>query len=372
MSPLSGNPLDPIKTNLYSIIQALAFHAGITMTPDETIFGLRFRADGKLQLPIDGLKLFLDSPTKEDKGKLHGDDLAAYRDLLNAVESFERDRRGGFRDWMLFTVLGHSHVVKPALKSAVEQYKYHFYNLTELDLKKPSAFIKSAEDEIARLNPKKKEEAARKERLTGMVADRKQALALMTKKWLALAEELTHIIAYIKDNLVKIEKLTDTSIAILEGEKISRKKEGDLIEDIKTQFKERLRASLHQGTITRGDLEKAKEEVSSLSKRTADLIRTDVYTLTQLYVAIHEYCGKACNELDRRVDEIQNKKHDSFDEDLELYAQVAKILVSFTQECCFDIKLADFGTETEHDLILMEKRKEMLEHLFDLLQQGSS
>ena len=119
------------------------------MSIDKTIFGLRFHSNGRLQLPIDGLKLFLDSPTKEVKGKRHGDDLAAYRDLLNAVESFERDHQGGFRDWMLFTVLGHSHIVKPALKSAVEQYKYHFYNLTELDLKKPAAFIKSAEEEIA-------------------------------------------------------------------------------------------------------------------------------------------------------------------------------------------------------------------------------
>jgi len=342
------------------------------MTADKTIFGLRFHSNGRLQLSIDGLKLFLDSPTKEDKGKLHGDDLAAYRDLLKAVESFEKGQRGGIHDWMLFTVLDHSHIVKPALKSAVEQYKYHFYNLSELDLNKPSAFIKSAEEEIAKLNPKKKEEVARKERLAGMVADRKQALDSLTKKWLALAEELNHIVAYIKDNLVKIEKLTDTSIAILEGEKISRKKEGDLIEDIKSQFKERLRESLHRGTITREDLEKAKEEVSSLSKRTADLIRTDVYTLTQLYVAIHEYCGKACSELDSRVDEIKNKKHASFDEDLELFTQVEKILVSFTQECRFEIKAADIGTETEHDLILMEKRKEMLEHLFDLLRQGSS
>jgi hypothetical protein len=342
------------------------------MTQDETIFGLRFRANGKLQLSIDGLKLFLDSPTKEDKGRLHGDDLAAYRGLLKAVESFEQGQPGGFHNWMLFTVLDHSHIIKPALKSAVEQYKYHFYNLSELDLKKPSAFIKSAEEEIAKLNPKKKEEVARKDRLAGMVADRKQALDSLTKKWLTLAEELNHIIAYIKDNLVKIEKLTYTSIAVLEGEKISRKKEGDLIEDIKAQFKERLRESLQRGTITREDLEKAKEEVSSLSKRTADLIRTDVYTLTQLYVSIHEYCGKACKELERRVDEIQNKKHASFAEDLKLYEQVEKILVLFTQECRFEIKAADIGTETEHDVILMEKRKEMLEHLFDLLRRGSS
>ncbi len=47
----------------------------------------------------------------------------------------------GFREQMLYGVLGHSHLVKPALKSAVEQYKFHVHTLSELDLKKPSAFI---------------------------------------------------------------------------------------------------------------------------------------------------------------------------------------------------------------------------------------
>jgi hypothetical protein len=342
------------------------------MTADKTIFGLRFRSNERLQPSIDGLKIFLDSPKKEDTGKLHGDDLAAYRELLKAVESFEHGQQAGIRDRMLFTVLSHSQIVKPALKSAVEQYKYHLHNLSELDLKKPSAFIKSAEEEIARLNPKIKEEAARKERLKGMVEERKQTLDSLTKHWQALAGELNNIIAYIRDNLAKIEKLSEKSIAILEGEKISRKKESDLIEDIKTQFKERLREALHQGTITREQVETAKAEVASLSKRTADLIRSDVYTLTHLYVAIHEYCGKACRELDSRVDEIQNKKHSSFDEDLDLYAQVAKILLMFTHDCRFEIKAADIGAETEQDRILIDKRKEMLEHLFDLLQKGSS
>jgi len=51
----------------------------------------------------------------------------------------------------------------------VEQYKFHINTLSQLDLKKPSAFIKSAEEEIARLNPKKKDEVARKERLLVLV-----------------------------------------------------------------------------------------------------------------------------------------------------------------------------------------------------------
>jgi len=342
------------------------------MTADKTIFGLRFRSNEKLQPSIDGLRIFLDSPKKDEKGMLHGDDLAAYRDLLKAVESFEHGRQKGISDWMLFTVLDHSHLVKPALKSAVEQYKYHIYNLSELDLKKPSAFIKSAEEEIARLNPKKKDEAARKERLLGMVEDRKRALDALKKLWLALAEELSHIIAYIRDNLAKIKKLSEESIVILVGDQISRRKEGDLIDDIKTQFKERLRESLHQGTITREQLEAAKEEVAGLSKRTADLMRADIYTLTELYETIHEYSGTASRELDRMMGEIETKKHASFDEDLDLYAQVEKTLVLLTGGCRFEITTTDIGTETEHDLIIVEKRKEMLDHLFDLLRKGSS
>jgi hypothetical protein len=342
------------------------------MTADKTIFGLRFRSNEKLQPSIDGLRIFLDSPKKEEKGKLHNDDLAAYRDLLKSVESFEHGQREGFGDWMLFTVLDHSHLVKPALKSAVEQYKYHMHILSELDLKKPSAFIKSAEEEIARLSPKKKDENARKERLLGMIDDRKRFLDDRTKLWFALAEELSHIIAYIRDNLTKIVTLSEESIVILVSDQISRKKETDLIEDIKTQFKERLRESLHQGTISKAQLEAAREEVAGLSKRTADLMRADIYALTELYETIHEYSGSASRELDRMMREIETKKHASFDEDQELYAQVEKTLVLLTCGCRFKIKATEIDTETEHGQILIEKRREMLDHLFDLLRKGSS
>lgn len=342
------------------------------MTPDKTIFGLRFRSNERLQPSIEGLRIFLDSPKTEDKGTLHRDDLAVYSDLLKAVESLDHGHQKSVRDRMLFTALTLSHLVTPGLKSAVEQYKYHMHKLSEIDLRKPSAFIKSAEEEIARLDPKKKDEAARKERLRGMVEERKRALDALKNHWLAVAEELSHIIAYIRDNLTEIKNLSEESITILAGAQISRKKEGDLIEDIKTQFKERLRESLHQGTITREHLEAAKEEVAGLSKRTADLVRADIYALTQLYEAIHEYCGRASRDLDIMLNEIERKKHASLDNDLELYARVEKILVSVIRDCRFEIKAADIGTETEHDSILTEKRKEMLDHLFDLLRKGPS
>jgi hypothetical protein len=340
------------------------------MTADKTIFGLRFRSNERLQPSLEELRNFLDNPKKEDKGKLHSDDLSAYRNLLKAVESFEHDRQGEFRDRMLYGVLGHSQLVKPGLKLAVEQYKFHVHSLSELDLKKPSAFITSAEDEIARLNPKKKDEAARKERLSGMVEERKRSLNAMKKHWHALAEELGLIIAYIRDNLTKIVKLSEASIVILVSDQIGKKKEVDLIEDIKMQFKERLRESLHQGTITKEQLAAAKEEVADLSKRTSDLLRSDGYLLAQLYEAIHEYSKKISRELDIVMDEIERKKHTNYDEDRKLYIQAEKFLVSLTHDCRFEIPASDAGTETEHEEILIEKRREMLDHLFDLLQKG--
>ena len=365
---MPGNPLDPVPSNRYYSAQVL--YAGTPMTVDKTIFGLRFRSNERLQPSLEELRNFLDNPKKADKGKLHSDDLAAYRDLLKAIESFEHGQQWGFRDRMLYGVLGHSHLVKPALKLAVEQYKFHVYTLSELDLKKPSAFITSAEDEIARLNPKKKDEAARKERLSGMVEERKRALNAMKKHWHALAEELGHIIEYVRDNLSKIEKLSEESIGILVHEQIGRKKEAVMIEDIKTQFKERLRESLHQGTITKEQLASAKEEVAGLSKRTADLLRSDGYMLAQLYEAIHDYSKKISRELEIVMGKIEHKENTSHDEDRELYMQAEKILVSLTHDCCFEIQASDIGTETEHEEILIEKRREMLDHLFDLLRKG--
>ncbi len=370
-SKLPGILLTP-SLQIGMIAFRMAFLAGIVpMTADKTIFGLRFRSNEKLQPSNEELRIFLDSPKKEDKGKAHGDDLATYRDLLAAVKSFEHGRGVGFGDRIFYGVLSHSHLVKPALKLAVEHYKIHLHALSELDLNKPSAFIKSAEEEIARLNPKKKVEITRKERLLDMIEERKQALDTLRKRSLALAEELGHIIEYVRDNLARIEKLSEEAIVILVRDQIGKKKETDLIEDIKTQFKDRLRESLHQGTISKEQLLAVKEEVAGLSKRTADILRADVYAMTQLYEAIHEYSRKTFRELDALMGEIARKKHARYDEDMRLYVQAENILVLLVNDCRFAIKMTDIGAGAEHDGILIEKRKEMLDHLFGLLQKIS-
>ena len=190
---------------------------------DSSIFNLRFGSNADLEPSAQELQQFLES-RKTGVREREGADLAPYWDLMAAVAAYKLGGTESFRDKMLYTVLSHSHFAKPALKSVVEQYKYHLHSLSNIDFKKPTAFIKSAEEEIGRLNPKKKEEASRIERLRGMIEERKQALENAKKRRLELAEELKHIIIYIGENLAKIVKLCEHSIEALVNEHVDRKK----------------------------------------------------------------------------------------------------------------------------------------------------
>ena len=165
------------------------------MMTNKTIFGLRFRSNAELHPTQEELSDFLESMKKEGNRQLHGDDLAPYRELLEDIQAFERHRlndrkRQNFRGKMFYEVLSHSQFFNPALKSAVEQYKFFFQALTALDFKKPATFIKTAEAEIKTLNPKNHDHATRLARLREMVDARKQTLATLKRRWVALAEEL--------------------------------------------------------------------------------------------------------------------------------------------------------------------------------------
>lgn len=336
---------------------------------NNSIFSLRFGSNTKLEPSHDELMSFLES-RKDGSSERHRQDLDSYRQLLTAVATYKTGGSGSFYDKMLYAVLEHSSFAKPALKSAVEQYKFHLNTLSRLDFRKPAAFINSAEQEIGRLNPKKKEEAMRIERMRGMIEQRKQSLESQKKLWLDLSGELNHIISYISENLLRIEKLCEQTIGIFVNEQIDRKKELSLVEDIKTHFKERLREALHRGTIKKKDLEAAKEEVAALSTRTADFVRSDIYTMTQLYEAIHEHVGKVVKDIGGLIEEIRGKKHASLEEDLELYRRGERQLLFLLSGWRFDVKAAEIEPGTDQDKLLIEKRRETVDHLVDLLQKG--
>jgi len=341
---------------------------------DKSIFGLRFRSNAELHPRQQELIDFLQSTKKDGRRELHGDDLATYRELLRDVHAFESHQLQGreqrnITNRMFYGVLSHSHFINPALKSAVEQYKYLLRSLEALDFKKPAVFIRTAEEEIRTLNPKNHDHATRLARLRDMVDSRKETIAILKKRWAALAEEMINIGLYIRENLLKIAKLCEAAIVILVDLQIERKFESKLIEEVKTHFKEHLKDSLHRGPITKQYLEKVKKDVALLSNDISAMVREDVYALTGLYEAIHDHTQKIAHEIDALIKTIKMNKGNNVEDDRTLLAQLEQVLVSLISEYHFELKATEIHTKTEHEDILSEKRNEMLEHLFKLLQK---
>jgi len=184
-----------------------------------------------------------------------------------------------------------------------------------------------------------------------------------------LAEELSNIALYIRDNLVKIEQLCEASIVILVDLQIKRKKEDQLIEEIKTHFKDHLKDSLHQGPITKQYLETVKKDVGILSKEISATFREDVFALTGLYEAIHDHSKKIVHEIDTLMANFRGGKEKSFEDDRVILEQIEQVLVSLISNFHFELTAAEIRTETAYKDILLEKRKEMLDYVFELLHK---
>ncbi len=344
------------------------------MALDKSIFRLRFGSNEDLYPTQEELRAFLDSPKKDGGRALHRNDLAAYQELLERILAFGRreGRDATSRDLrvkMFYGVLGHSQFFNPALQLAVEQFKYHAHAFRTLDFKKPAAFIRSAEEEIRGLNPKKKADAVKVAKLRGMVDERKNALETLLNRRTALTAELGHIALYVRDNLVRIEQLCVMSNAVLSDPRTARDEMNRSIEDVKAQVKEQLKDALHHGAITRQHLDAAKKDVALLSKEIADLLREDLSALSGLYGAIHDHVKKIGHELNVLMAERERKKNKSFEEDRELFNRAEQVLVSLISDCHFGLEAAKIFTEKAHENILVEKRKEMLDHLFEQLQK---
>ncbi len=345
---------------------------------ETAIFGLRFKSNETLQPTLEDLRLFLESPRKEGKKEKHGDDLANYLQHLARVEEFEKNRKQGmgqtdFHEKMLLGVLSHSHFFRSSLKSAVEQYKYHYHALMTIDLRKPAAFIKSAEEEIKRFNPKSKDDQAKMARLQGMIDQRSKDLEALKERWPHLGDELHSIAVYVRDNLVRIQKLCESSITVLVGLQIGGEKTGQLIEDIKTHFKEQVRDYLQLGPVTKQYVESLKEEVAKLSKQLSQQVLEDIYAVTRVYEALHDHAQKIAVQLDALVRQVKAEQHKSIEEDRDLFGRIEQALISLITDYHLDTAMPkDARSGDKHDELLFEKRKEMLDHLFDLLKKQMS
>jgi hypothetical protein len=345
------------------------------MTKDTSIFGLRYGSNEELAPTRDELEVFLKSPKEEGRLELHGNDLAAYRELLEAVEAFEQHQREefaeplSFRDKMFYGVLGHSYFFSPVLASEVARFKYHLRALLTLDIKKPTAFIKSAEAEMSRLNPKKRDDAVKLDRLHMMVDERKRMRETLVRRRPALVRELGDIALYLRDNLVMIEKRCEMSIVLLVDLQISRKKENQMIESIKAHFKEQLRDSLRKGPVPAEYVETMKKDVAQLSKEISYMFRDDIYALTRLYEAVHDHIKKTVLEIDNLTAKTELEKNKGIEDEQRLFVKIEQVLLSLISKYRFELKPTIICSETAHENILLKKRKELLDYVFELVKK---
>jgi len=342
------------------------------MAIDKTIFGLRFGANDELFPLQEDLRVFLESPKEENGKALHSEDLTTYNEMLESIKAYSYYHARGtasanLQRKVFIGVLEHVSFFNPAFMSVIEQYKYHLHALKALDFKKPKGFIKSAEEEICRLNPKKKDEAARLTRLRGMVDERKSTLKTLEKRWEELANELNHIARYVRENLVKIERLCGASVGILADPQTALHEKSRIIDEIKVHFKEYLKDSLHRGQLSKQDLGDVKRAVDTLSREISDFVREDLNAMAGLYESIYSQTRKSVHDLDT----LTMKTEDNEDKSIEYYRkhfmQIEGALVSAISECRFEFKIKESHSETAYRDILDEKRKEMLDRVLELL-----
>ncbi len=344
------------------------------MPKDELIFGLRFESNAELNPTQDELGHFLASTRKAGSRELHSSDFARYHGLIESIREFAHRQHfdtevQDIRDRMFYGVLGFSQFAHPTLELSVGQFKYHLHMLAALDFRKPAAFIKTAEEEIAGLNPKRKDDAARRERLRGMVEERKQTLAALRRRRSDLAQELRYIAQYIRDNLVRIERLCEASIVILVDIMVSQQAERRLVGDIEEQFKDSIKDPLQGGPVTRQQLEDARKDVTVLAREIAALVREDIYALTGLYEAIHEHVRRRSGAIDVLLAKTGGGRDDRGDQDLTVFTEIEQVLVALIRDYRLELNAGIVRSETAYDGVLREKRRYLLDHIFTLFEQ---
>jgi len=341
---------------------------------EPSIFGLRFKSNEALQPSPADLSAFLaSSRASGDRGR-PADDFAAFNRYRGLVEAYEREETQGFGrlaldERMLLGVLSHSGFFKPAFRIAIEEYKYHNHQLGLLDFNKPEAFIRSAESEIGKLNPKKRDDQQKIARLQGLIKQRRSDLEVLKNRRRMITGELYHIAVYIRDNIVMVQRLCESAIARLAKLQVGGEKTGQMIEDVKEHFRGQVRERRQLGSITPEYLESVKAEVTQLSQRMARSVLEDIHFVTRIYEGFYEHAKTGAGRLEDLLGWANDvRKKEGNDEDL-LFSRIEQVLVALMSELRIDARPAGQpGALDQHEGLILEKRREHLDHIFLLLR----
>jgi hypothetical protein len=209
---------------------------------------------------------------------------------------------------VLLSVLSHTRLFRPALRIAVEEYKYHHHQLLQLDLAKPETFIRSAESEMARLNTKKKVEQQKIARLQELIGQRKKDLEALFRSRRMLTGELRRIAVCVLDNFVMVRQLCEDAIALLARLQAGGEKTGQMIEYFKAHFKDEVRDYRQMGKVTPEYLESVKAEVARLSQLLARQVHVDLVAVNGIYEGLRGHAAKntaLLGELIARAEQVR-------------------------------------------------------------------
>ncbi|HTG01392.1 MAG TPA: hypothetical protein VK654_12505 [Nitrospirota bacterium] len=341
------------------------------MSTNETLFGIRFGSNEELYPSKAELREFLESP-KQD-GVSHAKDMEPYQKLLADYADFERRKNVtaetiDHRERLFYAVLGHSGFLNQAVITSVELYKYNVRFLKPLDFKKPSSFVKAAEEELHTLDPKK-EHSVRVTRLLDMMEDRKASIERMTRIWMTISEELVSIIDYLRENLAKINRICRMSLDILGDRNLTENEEARLAAEIKTQFKDQMKDALHRGEITRQQLETVQNDVATLLSELSAYVKKDVDALKRLYQTLVDHTGSIVASLDALMKEYRGMPSRVFEKELELFLHAENALVSLVSDIRLDLHASVTKSGTPYLGILAEKRTILFDDLFEKIRR---
>lgn len=334
------------------------------------IFGRREGPDASIRPSEEDLGAFLERMKKQGALVPHVNAMGKIRSMMIDMEAFETRRKlepwqQDHRERMVYGVLRHSRFVCIELLTAVAEFQYHLRTLASLDFASPEEFIANAERTLKKLKRSKIDHVVRMLRLKEMIEERRNLLAGLEVRQRALIDELRHIASYVRENLIRIETLCRKAIVVLVEIGLERTKEGELIEEVRTQFHRELRAASGVRQLVAEDLERAKQIADRLTRKLSDLVREDVYSLSRLYETVHDLAKNTSGELTELLRELDRVRSGQRREIIETFQRIgqalALLIVGFPDE--LRPKKVDIGLT--RNALLMDKRREMVEYLFE-------
>jgi hypothetical protein len=306
-------------------------------------------------------------------GRPHYRDLSGYRALIDAVRNAEhlspQERLLLDTERKIFSnVLGHTRFASTALAAEVEHFKYFLHALRGVDLRKPMAFIRAADEEMAKLDQRKKTEADRLLRLRQLSATRKRDLQRLQQRREALGAELISIARYVRDNLLRIEDVCRTSLVVQTDISLAEQIEQRLVEDLKAHFRHQLKTDRFHRAVTPEYLDALKRDVATLGREIIAFRKEAALALEKLYRSVFRHVGDIAREIDAVLARLGERRGEGDATDQRLFERIEQQLISLVTGYHLENGMPERHTATPHVDVFNEKKREALVSLFELVR----